>query len=578
MTAEKKLAGVSERFYTVIDDRLRSPAWILAGYAIIVALLTWPLARLVLTGNSELIYASTSHPDTNGTLWFHWWLDFALSSGLDPLHTEYLSYPLGEDLSVTCGNFLVLAVLYPVMKLLGLVWGYNTAVWLILVLNCGAGFLLLNEIFRNRGLAFAGGTLVSINNFTLVEMWQGRLEQLLILWLVLCLWALLKIGNTPKRRYAVAFAVFYVLTALSLWHYGIMVAIVLCFWMTVRALRAEWRAIRLALAGLGIGVIFLIPAAVLQVAALRSAYQWSLTGRAPTEARSELLETMTLGSLRARDLLLPADHEHISVAVVLAVVLACCFLSRTVRREGGYWIGLCILAIVMALGPEWCLSERGNGTPLPFYFLAKYVPVMVRFIWPARFLVFFYVSSLIIGLLALRAAWHAVGIRFRAGLVLLVIAILWAEFLVFCPQFAAMSPGPLSVPPVYRELAKLPPGAVIELPMKSSRLFWQTVHEKRSFVTSVADPMTLVPHERLQLLRDLGLTMRSVTIPGTNALARLRGWGFRYVVIHRDFFLAEIAESRESWNRAEEHLDELLGRPVVLGPDTNRLLYTIPKD
>lgn len=546
---------------------------LLAGYMLVVGVVTYPLATLIFTGNHELIHAFTSHPDTDGTLWFHWWFGYALDNGLDLFHTEHLSYPTGENLWLTCGNLVLLVVLYPIFQLCGPVVGYNVSVWVILMLNCGAGYLLSRQALRSRLWGFFGGVFIGINNFLLCEIREGRLEQLFVVWLVLSFWALLKIERTQQRRYVAVFALLYALTALSSWHYGIMLSMVLGLWLTVKAVGKQWRWIKLTLAGIAGGLLLILPVVVLQYSAMRSVYQWDITGGAAVGAQRDIFQVISAGALAPGQLLFSARCCQPALGVMLAVVLAACCLSGTVRRQTGFWFLLCIFALAWALGPVWGPWQGGDATRLPYYYLVKYVPVMTRFFWPERYIFFVYMAAAIIGLTALKAGWSAGGIYRRVGMVLLAAAAIWAEMVLVGNELWDLKPQRLAVPRIYRELAKMPPGAVLELPLDSSNLYFQTIHQKPAFMSSVPYPPILITRQRRRSVKELGLDSGRAHIPGAATVTRLREKNFRYIIVHEKRFLEVLKFDRARWEQKKRQLDDLLGQPRVFQSDEKRYLY-----
>ena len=568
-----------------VPDRVSGSTWNVVGrgagtfatlwvtYALVVLLATYPLASLLTSGDGHTIFAFAKHPDTDGTLWFHWWFGHALDNGLPLFQTPYLSFPQGEDLWLTCGNVVLLALLYPVFELFGPVGGYNASAWLILTLNCCAGYLLVQEALGSRAWGICGGALIGVNNFLLCELREGRLEQLFIVWLLLALWASLRLASTHQRRYAASLALLYALTALTSWHYGIMLSMVLGLWVALEATRRRWRWIKLALAGLAGGLLLILPGVVMQYSAMASAYSWDIAGGAAEGARGEMFREMSFGALKPGQLLFSAACCQPALGVLLLVVAAAGCLSRTVRQRAKIWLWLCPFVLAWALGPVWGAWRGGDQARLPFYYLAEYVPVMARFLWPERYILFIYISATVVGLMALKAGWDAGGHLRKVSMMGLLAAVAWAELYLVGTELWSLRPQTIEVPRVYRELATMPPRAVLELPPDGSNLYLQTFHQKPAFMSSLPYPQSLVTRKRLQFIEWLGLEMGQATVPGAATVKRLKEAGFGYVIVHEEQLLKKLKYDHDRWRQMKRRLDELLGTPRRYGDGEQRYLY-----
>jgi hypothetical protein len=98
-------------------------ALLLLGYLALALVFTWPLALHVTT------HVTSAEGDSSVYVWSFWWLRQALASpDLHFLHTDRILHPLGTDLVLNAGVWLLGLLTLPFQLTLGLPFAHNVAV------------------------------------------------------------------------------------------------------------------------------------------------------------------------------------------------------------------------------------------------------------------------------------------------------------------------------------------------------------------------------------------------------------------------------------------------------------------
>jgi hypothetical protein len=183
-----------------------------------------------------------------------------------------------------------------------------------------------------------------------------------------------------------------------------------------------------------------------------------------------------------------------------------------------------VITGAVALLLSWGPTESGLA---PFDLLAR-LPGMSMLRSPARF------ALLVMLALATLAAYGTAFLMKRpGGRGWALVAVLSAAFLAesFLVGFPGGQPMPFAVPEVYHRLSSLPPGAVLSLPTyrglpdgfrEADYLFYSTAHWH-----PIANGFGR--HEPLAHRDNVSAFVR---FPASDAIARLRKLGIRYVVVH----------------------------------------------
>jgi hypothetical protein len=147
---------------------------------------TMALAAGIYTLLSLFIWSGvwTSHPTSTTTCgcgdnslftWFLEWPAYAISHGLNPLHSTAMFYPGGVNLLANTSELAVGVVLAPVTWIFGPIATLNVAMTLAPVLSALAMYVLLRRWVSWAPAAFIGGLLYGFSPFILVSLTQAWL-------------------------------------------------------------------------------------------------------------------------------------------------------------------------------------------------------------------------------------------------------------------------------------------------------------------------------------------------------------------------------------------------------------------
>jgi hypothetical protein len=90
-------------------------------------------------------------------IWYLGWIPHQLSHGLNPLFTDYLSYPPGVNLMWNTSMIFPALVLWPVTALFGPVVAYNLLITAGIALSAWCGFLAAGRFIESRLPCFVAG-------------------------------------------------------------------------------------------------------------------------------------------------------------------------------------------------------------------------------------------------------------------------------------------------------------------------------------------------------------------------------------------------------------------------------------
>ena len=531
-------------------------------YGLLAVGMTFPL----------VLHFGTQLPSNGGdalqNYWNYWWVGVALREGRNPYYTNLLYAPYGAPLYLHTLNLFNGLITLPVQFVFGLIPAYNVVVLLSLVLAGYFAYLLVGQVSGSRVAGFVGGVICAFGSYHLAHMLE-HMNLLASEWLpayLLCL--LLALGARGRRRtlLVLAAAGALVLTMLCEWQY-VVFAIVATGWLAgYEAIRR--RAIGPLVVAVAIGGVWAVLALPLLVPTIRQAGQGitSLTdvtvaeiargatvlpdAGAPFRLSADPISFVVPGSRqswwgataeRVGARVLAPVSERILFLGYLPLVLAGVGIWRD-RRRAGIWLGLAVIAFVLALGPTLQFLGRpvllgGNEVPLPFRILQE-VPGIGLVRVPARYglLVTLCLAVLAgIGLAGWEPTWGKARNAGNLGVIAVVVAALLAEQITV--------PVPLvtpSAPAFYEQLGRSnEAGAVMEWPFCkqcAATNYYQTVHHHPVIGGYIA--------------RRLGYPIRNlppqieIAPPAADIFARaestevgrwaLRYSGVRWIVVYRD--------------------------------------------
>ena len=484
-------------------------------FATLTAVMTWP--QVVHIGTKAL-----DHQDVFFNMWRLAWFAHALVTAPRHLLDGNIFYPEPRTLTFSDAMPVESIVAAP------LLWSgvppvlvHNLLLLGAIVLS-GAGACVLAR--RLTGSATAGVTAGIVFAFAPYRFEHFmHMELQWTVWTPWAFWALDRTLATGERRFGVLTGACVALQMLSSVYYGIFLAVELglCGLLLVAGERQRFRAIAVSLAigaviAAGISAAYAVP---------YLATKKQLGGRGESEIimfsakPSSYLIASRGNYLYGRAAERRGRPERRLFPGVLPCLLAVFGLLavRPSRQAIAYLLAL-VLAFEMSLG-FYGYSYR---------FLYEHLPVFEALRAPARlgiFVVFF------LGLLAAyghAAAEQAVPPLLKRALALLIPSVLLLEFWVAPLPLIAY---PNAAPPLYAWLAQQPRGVVVELPV--SRPETLPADEARYSYMSIFHWMPLVNGysgfyppsylARLDALRHF---------PDEASVARLRGDGVRYIVVH----------------------------------------------
>jgi hypothetical protein len=568
------------------DDSLRGPRRlpstlvVLAGYAVLALVMTWPMARefgRAIPGDGF---------DGWQNYWNLWWVRIALTSQhTSPFFTDLLYYPTGVSLLFHTLNVFNGLLTLPIQLAFGLFPAYNAVVLFSFMMGGFGAYLLARDTLGGNGSrfpAFAAGVIFSFSPFHFAHL-LGHMQVISLEWIPFYALYLLKLVRGTERRGAMSrnslmAGLFLVLIGLCDLYYVLYcllftgVVIAWALWRAWRfrragqaqhadasdgATRRQVPALRRAIFGVGaawllFGLILAPQLAPMIAEAQRAHYM------IPDPGQSRLLSADLAAFITPQEfhpiwgdwaaergkLLAASPAEHQVFTGFTVLILAAIALWKGWQRptRGGYdpgpWPITLLTFFVLALGPvlhiagQSALLPGGSELSLPYGWLVRIVPFMEITRSVSRFDVMIMLSLGLLAALGLQWLWDS-G---RAARIVSIAAVGLILF-EFLPVPYPMSPP--DVPFWYETLAQdAQPGAVLNLPMGWDRpgyLLQQTVHGKPLTVAYISreDPRTLT--ERIPVLqhfRHLGpdIIQADLAVIGKQVLQDL---GVGWVVVDR---------------------------------------------
>jgi hypothetical protein len=492
-------------------------------------------------------------------VWKMWWFKHAL---IDERVTPYFN----PDVYVPFGLNMAYAEMTPAHTVLGLpltvLFGetasYNLAILLSFVLSGLGTCLLVEQITGSLLAGVISGTAFAFCPYRIVHL-PGHLPLMGTQWLPFTLYWLERLRGEPKARYALGAGICFALFSLSSWYYAAFGIIVLGLYVPLRF--RPWK--RWASCGKtwrNLAIFFFVTTALLvpfvlpylrsyQDGALRHAVAatdyWSadptdfvvpnlqhplwgawLRERMPFQARAGVEKTLYLG--------------------LVTTGLACIGIASQRKSQIWWpWLSVCLVSILLALGPTLHWRGESLGIPMPAWLLHRFVPPYSSIRAWSRFGMVAILALSVLSGLGARWILDRIGRRDRR------LAVAQILVLLVLVDFAALPPGTTRTVgrAVDDWLAEQPDEfTIIEFPLERStngaQMFYTIVHRKR-----IAHGYgTFVPPEFQALMPRLS------TFPSADSLEILEGWDVQYVLVNTDAY-------RERWT---EVLRQIEASPLLL--------------
>jgi hypothetical protein len=514
----------------------RSSAWWIASLAYVLVTLVFVEPYI----NYRHLLDASYEGDSRLLIWTLAWDSHAILERL-PLFDANIFYPARPALAWTEHHLGIALFALPVYALTASpVLAYWTVWLLAFPLNALAMYALARRLTHSHVAAFMGGLVYAFCFFRMHHA-HGHV-QLLWTWpLPLIPLALERWLQAPTSGWALIVAGLVVIQALASWYLAVMAALLVL--VTVLVLfRGQPMTKRHA--AVGIQVLLLTAGVLLWLAwpyfSLRTPGVAEAAAHA-ADATAYLMppENTWLGQwLLANTSLEPRWIWGEQTLYIGITTLALSGIGLKRALATGDWLALALLltgllALALSFGPS------ASGVT-PFDLFAR-LPGMSLLRAPARF------ALLVMLALAALVAFGAAALHERLGrrgpvAIALLAALMLAE--AYVVKFPGGKPQPFPVPRVYRQLAQLPPGAVLSLPTyrgtpeafrESDYLLYSTAHWK-PIVNGYGRAEPPAHGDNLAVL---------ARFPAQEAARRMRELAVRYVIVHG-------ARARDAAERAGE--------------------------
>ena len=569
-------------------------------FVVLSLVLTYPLAL-------HLADAVEDRQDALLNVWITAWDGHQLLNDPLDLFDANIFHPYPRTLAYSellLGNGLLAL---PVTAATGnSVLGYNVALLLSFVLSGLGMYLLVLRLTGSPGAGLVAGTIFCFSAYRMTNLAQAQL--LTTQWMPFALLAFLQLMRQPKARYVATFVLFFCLQALSSFYYAILLAMAVAglviwqfaAWIWLRArggTRDDLGVGRVALyvmVAVVLCVMTLLPFALPYFQVQRElGFERSLADNEPFSASLRQYLMVPPGSVLLGRWL-PSDDTPIGGGypvdalfpgfVALALSLWGLVRGRGRKRNMPYmrwfFLLLALASAVLSFGPRLYLAPGQPAGPeitLPYAWLYAVVPGFKALRAPVRFDALVMLSLAVLagcGLAAIienrRVGGHREGRRApalaRIG-VLLAVALVVLECLVWPAAQAELVPVNGEVPPVYGWLAGQGEEPLLELPMAFtpggpqldyqylSTYHWRTTPDGYS---------GFVPPKHGQVVYEME------RFPSERAVSLLQALGVRHVVVHTQRY--PVAR----WQEMEDALSETAELALVKTFGADRVYEVVP--
>ena len=364
--------GTTDARSLAVPAALRRPA--LQGllalalyFAIFVVAYAFPLLR-----HPGLPQVWQSKVDPNFYIWSWRWWPYAISHGLNPLHSRQIGAPAGLDLSWATTTPAVAVLMAPVTVLFGPIASFNLTLLLAAPFSGWAAFVAARRLTGQFWIALMAGAVYGFAWYEVGETGAGHpnLNVVLLLPLMVYLALLWRDGKLGPRAFvgllALAMAAeFYIFNETFLEMTGLGAAGLLIGFVVARPAQRH-TVVRLA----GLSAVAWVLAIV-----LASPYLIYSLRHAP----ASFTKVSPVFSLDLKDLVVPR-----SGILLLALVLALAVFTWS-NRLARLLVILFVIVIALATGPDPVINGH-QYSALPWSRL-WYLP-FVRSIEPLRFMIF----------------------------------------------------------------------------------------------------------------------------------------------------------------------------------------------
>lgn len=510
-------------------------AAVVLGFAVLAVAATWPLARVVAN------HLPSDLGDPLLTAWTLGWDADRMRRGLAGLWDAPSYFPYRHTLLYS-DHLLGIAVFTAPLQWLtrNPVLAYNAAFLASFVLAGGGMYVLARELTGRRDAAFVAGVIFATQPFRASH--YSHLQWLVTGWLPLCLWTLHRYFSTGRPRWLLGAAACYLLQALTasyFTYYALVPMLTVAAVEWRRARRPIGRVLRDAVVPAVLVLAVLLPV-VRGYSDLRSASGLRRSSQDVVDYSADVGDYLSaspqlrlwggLGSGRGEHELFPGFAALLLGAVGIA--------AGANRRAVLLYAGVLAVAFLLSLGPAPTAWGHALGVPGPYAALLRVVPGLDGLRAPARLAVGVQVALAVLAAFGTAWLFDRVPARRRSFGVAVLAGVVAAEGWAAPLRVAAFEPrGDSSERAAYEYLRSLPSGAVMELPTSVDFVdpefryqYMTLVHQKR-VVNGHSGYVTPL----IQWLGGGHSPFREIDRQ-SDAVDMLRGFGVRYLVIHKGLY------------------------------------------
>ncbi len=570
-------------------QRSKQKNWlILLAYFVLTAIFTWPTLLRLTTAVS-----GADAEDALQYTWSFWWAKEAMLTLQQlPSNLSVWGFPEGVYHPLLFVTPYLDFVTLPITLAWGPVAAYNSQLLLSFTLSAFTAYLLGYAVTRHRLAGFAAGVIFSFSAHRWGHAFAGHIPHLTIYWGPLFAWAMWRFVQRPDRKRGLWVGFTAGLTGLihvmhaAYWLLPVASVFTLWGWRNyAKSVPNWWKKLitgglwgLLPLAAL-VGPFYLIFFRSLQGAAdnLKAA---GIAGNAldllaflaPAPTNPALLSLGLMPALSTQILpRLDSLDEGVAYLSVAGIILSALGLMKWWGARTRLWLWLALVSGVLALGPllkvggELAIYDTGRQSSyivLPYALLSR-VPLLSWGRTTARLAQTLMLAMSILSAFGVLALAKYLKRPWQLGAVTAAfLALFLLESLVVFPMPQA---SPV-VSPFYQQSAEemaIPPGGVLDLPLKSRRevntaMFYQMYHHRP--IVGGFIHRRFESFKRSQRFANLLFTPPSDTnvfpLPADEErLSALRSMGVQTVILHKNLVSKDADREQLDYARA------LLGTP-----------------
>ena len=552
------------------------------GYAGLSGLFTWPLVKNFLSA----IIGQTDFTDGPFFLWNLWWVNRAISSGQNPLFSNFVFYPAEVNLTLHTLTFTSAIIARPLLKIFSAITAQNIILLFSIALSALGTAALVDYLTKNKLSGIISGIIFAFTPNVAAHLQAGHYN-LAALWAVpLIVLFFLKTLREESPLNPLIFSLLMIAqfyldlqtssAALIILFFILIWSIIFNFRITVN-LKKMWL---LCLAIVPLIVFFFIP----YVYWMKQFWMDKTLDRTFNNGDLNLifgnnpLNPILGGNYSLLTKLIGSYRENtisLGFSAMALAVLSFAF-TKNIKDKIMFFI-LAIIGIVLAAGPNLQINGQiFQNIRLPFFYIAR-LPFFDIGVVPTRYII---VSSLA---LAVLAGYFCAGIfgflkfygtiALKAALVLIFSAAVALEY-----YSGPLKIDHIRVSPIYSKIANEPGNfTVLASSANAHDQYFQTVHLKKMVSGSLSRRIQPFYTREYQEMPGVGPLvsekLESEYFAPEDSNRELVLKSFRELKI-KYIFVDKTTHTEEVVQRARKYLSDIIGLPVY-AEDSLVIVYKI---